>query len=410
MLNKDINNFFLILFSIIPITIIAGPAVSLLNILFIDLCFLLLIILKKDYSFLKTDVIKYLLILYIYLLFNSFISIDQKIGFFRNFGFLRFIILFIAFNYFFKEERFLRNVLISWSIIISFILIDVFVENFTGRNLVGFGEIYNERIVSFFKDEPIVGGFINSFYLLIIGFLFANFKNKNLISIFSIIFLIAILATGERSNSIKAISGLLFFYILLNEYDFKKKITFLISVIVLISAFILNSEFLKSRYVGQIKSHIYEDQIYFKLYKSGFQVFKNNKFFGVGNKNYRVETCGNKHLNTKKRSEYFCNTHPHQIYIEFLSEHGIVGSIIILFLLYKIIFSKIFQVFKEKNYIQIGSLIYLITIFTPLIPSGAFFGDYMLTLYMINLAIFYCANKNFNIFNIKNYKNVNTFS
>ncbi len=404
MLNKNINNFFFVLFSIIPITIIAGPAISLLNILFIDICFLLLLIHKKDYSFLKTDVIKYLLIFYIYLLFNSLISIDQKIGFFRNFGFLRFIILFVAFNYFFKEKFFLKNVLKSWTLILSFILIDIFIENFTGRNLVGFGEIYNERIVSFFKDEPIVGGFINSFYLIIIGFLFTYFKNKNLILIFSIIFLIAILATGERSNGIKAILGLLIFYVLLKEYDLKKKITLLISVITLITVIIFSSDFLKSRYIGQIKSHIYSDQIYFKLYKSGFLVFKNHQFFGVGNKNYRIEACGNKHFNTEKKNEYFCNTHPHQIYIELLSEHGIVGSIIILFLLYKIIFSKISLVFKEQNYMQIGSFIYLTTIFTPLIPSGAFFGDYMLTLYMINMSIFYCSNKKLNIFNSVNNK------
>ena len=67
-----------------------------------------------------------------------------------------------------------------------------------------------------------------------------------------------------------------------------------------------------------------------------------------------------------------CNTHPHQIYIEMLAEHGMIGSILILFILYKIIFSKIFIVMKEKNYIQVGSLIYLILTFTPLLPSGAF--------------------------------------
>ena len=151
----------------------------------------------------------------------------------------------------------------------------------------------------------------------------------------------------------------------------------------------------------QIKSHINEDQIYFKLYKSGFQVFKNYKIFGVGNKNYRVEVCGKKHFNSQKRNVYFCNTHPHQVYFEILSEHGIVGSILILFILYKLIFSKIFVIFKGQNYIQLGSLIYLILTFTPLIPSGAFFSDYMITLFMINLSIFYCSNEKFNIFNLK---------
>jgi O-antigen ligase len=399
-LNKNINNFFYILFSIIPISILIGPAASLLNILLIDFCFLALIIFKKDYSFLKSDVIKYLFILYVYLLFNSLISIDQKIGFFRNFGFIRFIILFVAFNYFFNQKNFLKNVLIVWSLILSFILIDIFFETFMGHNLAGFESPYRGRIVSFFKEEPVVGGFVNSFYLIIVGFLFMNFKdlNKNYILIFSIVFFIAIFITGERANSIKALAGFLVFYLLFKEYNFKKKISILISILLLIITLILNSQFLKSRFVSQTKHILFENNLYSKLYKSGFEVFKNYKVFGVGNKNYRVETCTNINLDIEKKDLYFCNTHPHQIYIEMLAEHGIIGSIFIFFIFYKIIFSKIFIVFKERNYVQIGSLIYLIFTFTPLLPSGAFFSDYMLTLLMINIAIFYCSNEKLNIF------------
>ena len=41
--------------------------------------------------------------------------------------------------------------------------------------------------------------------------------------------------------------------------------------------------------------------IYFaKLYNSGYNVFKNNPIFGVGNKNYRVETCSDKKILTAK--------------------------------------------------------------------------------------------------------------
>lgn len=399
--NKNINNFFFTLFSLIPISIIAGPAVSLTNVLLIDLLFLILLIYKKEYSFYKNNIIKYLFIFYVYLLFNSFVSIDQEIGFFRNLGFLRFIVLFVAFNYFFREQNFMKNVFISWAFILFFITIDVLFESFMGRNLVGFESPYRERIVSFFKEEPVVGGYINSFYLVIIGFLFMNFKYKKLIFIFSIIFLVAILFTGERSNSIKALAGFIILYAFNKDYDFKKKITVGISMVILLIIIIFNSNFLKLRYVSQIKSHLFQDQIYFRLYKSGFEVFKNYKIFGVGNKNYRVETCSNRNLDISEKKIYLCNTHPHQVYLELLSEHGLVGTILILFILYKIIFSKIIYVFKDKNYIQHGSLTYLILTFTPLIPSGAFFSDYMLTLFMINMSIFYSSNKKFNIFNSK---------
>ena len=102
---------------------------------------------------------------------------------------------------------------------------------------------------------------------------------------------------------------------------------------------------------------------------------------------------------TEKKEKYICTTHPHQIYFEMLSEHGLLGTVLLFFIFFKLIFSKIIKVFRYDNYIQIGSLIYLIFIFLPLIPSGAFFSDHMLTLFVINLSILYSSNKKLNIFN-----------
>ena len=224
MSNNKINSYFLILFSLIPISIISGPSISLTNILIIDISFLILIFLKKDFNFLKSDSIKYLFILYIYLIFNSFISIDYEVGLARNLGFIRFIVLFIALNYFLNQASFLKKMLTAWTIIISLVLFDIFYESFSGKNIFGYGGplVYGNRIVSFFKDEPIVGGYIYSFYLIILGFLFNEFsQKKNFIVIFSIFFLIAIILTGERSNTIKAFLGLIIFYFILREYDFR---------------------------------------------------------------------------------------------------------------------------------------------------------------------------------------------
>ena len=112
--SKIINNLFLILFSIIPISIIIGPTIALANILIIDIFFLALIFINKEYSFFKNKAVKYLFILYAYLIFNSLISIDKEVGLLRNIGFIRVIILFVAFNYFFKKNFFQINVLRIW--------------------------------------------------------------------------------------------------------------------------------------------------------------------------------------------------------------------------------------------------------------------------------------------------------
>ena len=406
MSNKFINNYFIVLFSFFPISIILGSTISLINILLIDLSFLFLIFYIREFSFLKSKAVKYLFLLYFYLLFNSLISIDSTEGIYRNFGFIRIIILFVAVNYFFNKKVFFDKVFFIWLIIIFFVSIDVFLESYTGRNMLGYGELYGRRVVSFFKDEPIVGGYINAFYLILIGFLYNKFtiQHKSKILLLSIFFLFAIFLTGERSNSIKAFLGIVFFYAFFKEYKLKYKITFIVIGLIFFISIILNSQYFKLRYVNQVKPLLTENNIYFQLQKSGYQVFKNNMLFGVGNKNYRAATCTKLDKTNILTNEYICSNHPHQIYIELLSEHGLFGSIFILFIFYKLIFSKFISNFNRFNYIQIGSLIYISLIFLPLLPSGAFFSDYVITLFGFNIAIFYAASPEMNIFSINKQK------
>jgi len=106
--DKILNSYFLLLFSFIPASIIFGPAVSLVNILLIDFSFIFLILYKKDYKFLSNKTIKLIIFLCLYLIFNSIIAIDFLMSANRNFGFIRFGILFLAFNYFFYNKDFVN--------------------------------------------------------------------------------------------------------------------------------------------------------------------------------------------------------------------------------------------------------------------------------------------------------------
>ena len=413
--NKILNPYFLLLFSFIPVSIIIGPAVSLINILLIDFSFIFLILYKKDYKFFSNKTVKLIIFLYLYLIFNSIISKDFSISFNRNFGFVRFGILFLAFNYFFYNKSFVNKVLIVWILTLSILSLDTYIESIFGKNILGNGEEYGARIVSFFKDEPIVGGYINGFYLIIIGYLFYLNKNisnkyKYIILIFSIFFISAIILTGERSNAIKAIFGFFLFYFFNDFFKFKEKI-FSILLLIFIFVSLLNiSSFLGSRYSSEYFKPIisyfqtnneqavkvsvgFEHNIYIRLYQSGFEIFKKYPVLGVGNKNYRVETCL-----IEKNSKYVCNTHPHQLYFEFLAEHGLVGSMILFFILFNLIFGIIKIILTSKNYLQLGCLIFLSIIFIPFLPSGAFFADYNLTIFWINLSIMYAVGEKTNVY------------
>ena len=402
-MSKLSDNYFLILFSFIPLSIILGSSVSLLNIILIDVSFIIFLLSKKNFNFFKNKDLKYLLALYVYLIFNSFISLSFSESFLRNFGFLRIIILFISINYFFQDNSFLKKVLSIWSLIILIVVFDVYFESINGRNILGYGGQFGgkggSRIVSFFKDEPIVGGYLLAFVFLIYGFFckLKFFEKRYLHLILIVLLVLSIILTGERSNSIKAIIGLIFLFLVTNQFSVKKRFLYLIGIISIFLVIIINSNFLKLRFVDQMKNFSNADNIYFELYRSGFEVFRNNPILGVGNKNYRVETC-QIHENDNKNKIYKCSTHPHQIYLEFLSEHGIFGTILIFFLMYKIFFSKIYFSIKNNEPIQISAMIFLFLNFIPILPGGAFFSDYMITLFALNLSLFYAVNRKINIF------------
>ena len=419
MLKQKLNNISFILFLILPLTIIVGPSVSLINVFLIILLYLYNFFNYKHYKFLfNNNTLKLLIILNLYLVLNSIISLNYEIGIFRNLGFVRFIFIFIAINYFFYEQEKKNNLFNFWTLVFIIFVFDVYFERFSGSNIFGWGakEIDGiiqadfKRIVSFFKDEPVAGAYLNGLVFLISGYLLSKLKNNKLsnILIFLLIFIffVSIILTGERSNTIKAFFGITLFILILNNFKIKHKIFFFIFLLASITFVIYNSNYLKNRYVGQLfyyflekDSKSIEQSSYYKLYKSGYNVFKNYPLFGVGNKNYRLEVCEDSQKT--KKYDYSCNTHPHQLYFEFLSEHGLIGTIILLVIFFALIFKNLNEIIKSRNYVQMGSFVYLIATFLPLIPSGSFFSDFNITLFFLNFSLMYAINKKTNIFFIK---------
>ena len=427
-MKKDLEyKLIVILLSFLPISILIGQAVSLLNIVIISIFIITKIIILKNYDFTKSQSFILLLILYLYLLFNTFISLDTDFSFLRNFGFVRFILLFLAVNYFFfyfKNQVFFLKV---WSLVILIVIIDSYIEYSFGTNILGYGygkDNYKERIVSFFKDEPIVAGYLNGFFFLILGSLFnVNLKksqnNRMLIIciILSLLFLACIIMTGERSNTIKATIGLSIFYFINSKFSIKQRLITFLSFIIVIATVLSSSSYLKYRYIDRIINPIFDsdkpvmlspqkenflrDNIYIKHYNSGYAVFKNHPWFGVGNKNYRIETRNNQFI----KENYIPDTHPHQIYLELLSEHGIIGTMIFLSVIFFLIFSNIKDCIISKNSLQLGAFCFLVINFLPVLPSGAFFSDLNITLFFINLSIYIACNPSSNIFRKKIIKN-----
>jgi len=415
--NKDQieNQLYFFLVSFIPLAMLFGPAISLINTIIIGITLLIFSFSKKIFYFKKIEIIL-LLILYFYLIFNSLISIDKSIGINRNLGFVRFILFFIAINYLFYLTKNHKKIFNFWLFILSIFLFDIYFERFNGSNMLGFGKIEidgvlqpnGDRVVSFFKDEPIAGSFLTGYMFILLGFIFSKLDKNNFSKFLSFliltIFLVGVLITGERSNTIKVFVGCFIFLFIIDYIKLRTKFLIVFLLIGLFSIIVSYSDYIKMRYAGQIYSQLvdketrseFSNNLYIQLYKSGYAVFKNNPLLGVGNKNYRVETCDKKKKDINQ--EYYCTTHPHQLYFELLSEHGIFGFLIILSIIFFLIFRLIRIILLSKNYIQVGAFIYLIINFIPILPSGAFFSDFNLTLFMLNFSIMYAINKDTNIF------------
>ena len=115
---------------------------------------------------------------------------------------------------------------------------------------------------------------------------------------------------------------------------------------------------------------------YYNEFSSFYETWKLNKFIGGGIKTFRYY-C---HLraNIDRNSDFICNMHPHNYYLEILTETGLIGFLICLsffsIILYISFFKKYFSVSSLQNNIIIVPFIFLLLMeIFPLRSSGSFF-------------------------------------
>jgi len=413
------NKISIFLFSILPISLIIGNFAINLNILLLDVLALGFCYKTKNWNWIKESVFKLLIVFYIYIIANSIISFylldfSNYDGIIRSVTFIKFIFFAYTFKILILEEKILEKIIKYWFLIIGIIIFDIFFESFFGHNIVGYVSPDKTRIVSFFKDELVVGGLILCFgFILTTYFLNKNlkFSTKLFFSIFLFAIPIIILITGERSNFIKSfiIFSFIIFYINQKKLLFNKKKFFLLLIIAFISLNFLSEKvyvkqteffyrFLKiakddDDYIhGNNFFSKFQNIKYFAHYDVAIKIFKEHPLLGVGNKNFRHECSNDKYFDKKiKLTNLRCNTHPHQVHFELLSEHGLIGYLFFIYLIFTAIRKFIAENKIYKNVFYYSATIYLIIFLVPILPSGSFFSTFNGTLFWL---IFSIANSN----------------
>ncbi len=405
-MTKGLNVYFsplhisFLLILLIPASLISGPFIPDLFVSIISFLVIFLFFKSEYKKYFFNEFTFFFIIFYIYLLISSFtsnnilLSLSSSLFYFRFFLFA--ICIWIVFDNY-KIKYFFYSILIP----ILILFVDGTYQYFYGYNLIGIPLGQQDRVSSFFGEELKMGSFVVRFLPALIAIFFITYyKSKNLIY-FNLIIIISffiIVISGERTAL--AMSLLIILFTIYFSYFFYKINIFLIVPIIILFLlmvyldyniffrFILKTlsqfNFLSDDFdfmnLNMLSEHHHE------IYTSSWKIFLDNKIFGIGPKMFRIE-CSN-YISSLDP----CTTHPHNFYLQTLSETGLIGFILIsmfyCYLLYSLL--KIFiNRNQNSNIIYSFALFSLLVQFFPFFPSGNLFNNWLCIIMFYSLGLLF---------------------
>lgn len=388
-LENKINSVLKLLVFSLPILIIIGPfAINSFAIIFSLYAIV-------NYKFLIENNIFSKKVLFFFLSFIILIfpyeSIDFQNSILKYFAFSRFILMLFGLIIFFNKQNsnkeFFYNIYKLYIIYLIVISIDVLIEQFYGSNILGYSTDYTGRIASFTNDELIIGFIFSFLFIFSLASLYKKTDYKYFFIIL-ILFLIISFLIGERSNFLKLFLLIIIFYFINLIYFEKLKLkNFLwiipIFIILLASSYELAKDTsqgkklfkrVKSLEIVEMKKYFYASR-HASQYFTAYNIFLNYPIFGIGINNYYQESSKSRYENNNfERTSSRATNHPHQIYLEIISEVGLFGSVYFFFVIFYPIYISAKNLIKSNNSFLLSHLLLHIFFVIPILPSGSFFG------------------------------------
>lgn len=401
---KILISFPALLISLLPLFLVSGPFLSDLCVVLVCIFFLINIFLNKEYYLFNNKFFIIFSIFFIYLFINSLIKFYDYNNIRSSVGYIRFGIFALGVAYFIeKEKKLLQWIFIVFLICFLILIIDGYIQYFFKSNIIGNPvDLPSGRIRFLFNDEYILGSFMSRLFPIFLGLSFIIFKNnKKLIIPISFLFVfveVLIFLSGERTAFFYNTLAALFIIIMINNFKKIRLITLLTSFVVIVFISIYDDTAKKrvwDQTIAQFgiktnKLNIFST-IHQSHYLSAYRMFQDNKLLGVGIRNYR-NFCHNPKYITHY---YSCSTHPHNTYIQLLSETGLIGfsfGIILFFYFAFKMFNHLKGALFKKQYLftdfQICILASILITIWPLAPSGNFFNNWLSIVYYYPIGFF----------------------
>tara|TARA_B100000029_G_C17522856_1_gene940579 strand:+ start:47 stop:1285 length:1239 start_codon:yes stop_codon:yes gene_type:complete len=394
--NKSIaDKSILFLFLFFPISLISGNLLANVSIILIGLIYFLT---NFNMSLFKNKTFIILSLFFLSLIINLFFSQNIELSYQRVLKFFFIIFFILSFKYLIDLNKSYEKIIYkTWFFIIFIFVLDLLIEFYFGKNLIGMKSYMPGRLAGLFGDELVAGYFYFGFVFFAFSYLYKKYHSKKLVILGLYFFIIFIsLIIGERSNLIKLSLGISILILIIFELNIFKKLIYLFLIFIISLIFITSNHNYKVRYYDQIKIIFQTDGFdsylksseYGAHYNTAYKMFEQNKIFGVGIKNYRVETFKDRY----RSDEYFWSktsvkTHPHQIHFELLAETGLFGyGMFVVFIFYSI-FVSIKNFLRFRNLYQLSAILFILMSLIPYLPSGSFFSSFNSSIFWLNYAV-----------------------
>ncbi len=408
------KNIFFYLFLLIPLSLITGPAIPDLTITFGGIFALFYLFIKeKNFDLIKNNFIQISLIFWISLILISFFAFNKEKSFQDSIIFCRYLVIPISCYFlFFKTNKELNYLFLIIFILVIFVSLDTLFQffNYTskdgfGKDLLGFKSSWYGRLTGPFGDELVPGAYVSKFGL--IGFIFLllnkNLKNKILFqSIYLAIILVVCFVSGERMAFASYSLALIVLLFFLKQHRTVILFSIILGLVTIFTIYKLHPFYndykviessqyhqglkieknfecendlnKKCKKIINIQPSFYEiiknfpTSAYGEIYLLSLKMFKDNPLTGIGVSNFKY-LCNNEIKYKKMMVNYDCASHPHNTYVHWLVEGGLL--VLLIFILYLIILSYFIIKNKgEKNY-KIISLVLILILFWPLMSTGS---------------------------------------
>lgn len=404
--NVAIINFFFLTF---PLSVIVGNLA--INLIVVLLCLSTFIFYTKKILDFKLNLFDKIIIIFflntiIVLIINFFESYINGEIFFQTITvktlfYLRYLVLYIVLRVL-VSNNILKLKWFSYACVFyaSFVCFDIFFQFYFGKDIFGIEPHLSRHYSGVFGKELVAGGFLQKFALFsfFLPFVLRQTKLKKIFIqfLFLLIFGFGLVLSGNRIPLLLFFLSFFIYIVLSKELRKYFFVCFSLSALLLIFAFNANQN-LKNHVYNFYNNGKYLVTFFFNkdLDKTDFSVWtkpyvsefacaghniKNNPIFGGGIRSHRQYN--------------WCNTHPHNYYLEILSELGVFGLGAILFFLFNLLrvsFRSTRNLFHFSldglDKMTIPYFLIFCMEFFPLRTSGSFFSTNNASIIFIVLGI-----------------------